>query len=144
MDKKTDALFRIYGTNRIIQWHFFFKFSLRPFEDNQCRILRLQPPKFWFLLHYLQGNGRIRKIVKTNKSRVWNHLSYRGLFLPFRGEELHVQEQLQNFKVAASKINIDPHLNSTTSKELSENFKKKLRDNPVSPIDAKNSISFFA
>ena len=37
---------------------------------------------------------------------------------------------LQNFEVAASK-------------GLSENFKKMSWDNPISPIDAKNSIVFF-
>ena len=37
----------------------------------------------------------------------------------------------------------DYHLTSTTSKDLSENFKKMSWDNPVSPIDAKNCIGFF-
>ena len=32
IQKKTDAIFSIYGRNRIIPLHFFFKFSLRPFE----------------------------------------------------------------------------------------------------------------
>ena len=36
-----------------------------------------------------------------------------------------------------------PHLTSTTSKSLSENLKKMLWDNLVSPIDAKNSIGFL-
>ena len=30
--KKTNAIFSIYGKNWIIPWHFFFEFSLRPFE----------------------------------------------------------------------------------------------------------------
>ena len=48
-----------------------------------------------------------------------------------------------NFEVAASKFNIDHHLTSTISKGPSENFKKMSWDNPVSPIDAKNSIVLF-
>ena len=63
--------------------------------------------------------------------------------LPFRGEEQNFQEQLQNFVVAASKFNIDRHLTLTTSKGPSENLKKMSWDNPVSPIDDKNSIGFF-
>ena len=49
----------------------------------------------------------------------------------------------QRFEVAASKFNIDHHLTSVTSKGPSENFKKKSWDNPVSPMDAKNSIGFL-
>jgi hypothetical protein len=78
-------------------------------------------------------------LAKSNKSELWNHLSY----MPFRGEEPNFQEQLQNFEVAASKFNIDHHLTSTTSKGPSENFKKMSWEIPVSPIDAKNSIGFF-
>ena len=52
--------------------------------------------------------------------------------LAFRGEEPNFQEQLQNFEVAALKFNIDRPL---TSKDPSENQKKMLWDNPVSPID---------
>ena len=63
--------------------------------------------------------------------------------LPFRGEEPNFQEQLQNFVVAASKFNIDRHSTSMTSKGPSENLKKMSWDNPVSPIDAKNSICFY-
>mgnify|MGYP001424394104 CR=1 FL=1 len=64
--------------------------------------------------------------------------------LPFRGHEPNFQEQLQNFEVAASKFNINRRSTSMTSKGLSENLKKKMSwDNPNSPIDAENSISFF-
>ena len=50
---------------------------------------------------------------------------------------------MSNFEVAASKFNIDRHSTSTNSKGQSENLKKVSWDNPVSPIDAKNSIGFF-
>ena len=63
--------------------------------------------------------------------------------IPFRGEDLNFDEQLQNYEVAASKFNIDRQLTSTTSKGLSENLKKKSWDNPISPIDANNSIRFL-
>ena len=63
--------------------------------------------------------------------------------LPFQGEEPNFQKQLQNFEVAASNFNIDRHSTSMTLKGLSENSKKMSWDNPVSPIDAKNSIGFF-
>ena len=46
-------------------------------------------------------------------------------------------------EVAVSKFNIDRHSTSTTSKGPSENLKRMSWDNLVSPIDAKNSISFF-
>ena len=36
-----------------------------------------------FLLHYLQEHSKIWNIAKSNKSEVWNHLSYRGLPYPF-------------------------------------------------------------
>ena len=32
LHKKTDAIFSIYGKNGINPWHFFFEFSLGPFE----------------------------------------------------------------------------------------------------------------
>ena len=49
---------------------------------------------------------------------------------------------IAKFRGRSLKINIDHHLTSTTSKGLSENFKKMSWDNPVSPIDAKNSLDF--
>ena len=44
---------------------------------------------------------------------------------------------------AASKFNVDFHSTSTSSKGLSKNFKKMSWDNPIFPIDARNSIGFF-
>ena len=66
------------------------------------------------------------------------------LFLASMGETgLSHYIFLQNFEVAASKFNMDRHSTSTTSKGPTENSKKMSWDNPVSPIDAKNSIVFF-
>ena len=50
------------------------------------------------------------------------------------------------FKISRSQpqnLEADFHSTSTTSKGPSENFKKMSWHNPVSPIDAKNSIPFF-
>ena len=63
--------------------------------------------------------------------------------LPINSIGKSFQEQLPNSEDAASKFNVDFHSTSTTSKGLSENLKKMSWDNPVSPIDAKNSIGFF-
>ena len=47
------------------------------------------------------------------------------------------------FDFAIFHILLYRHSTSTTSKGHSENLKKMSWDNPVSPIDAKNSIVFF-
>ena len=63
--------------------------------------------------------------------------------LPFPDEEPNFQEQLQTFEVAASKFN---HLRSFNLKDLerpNRELKKMSWDDPVSPIDAKNSNGFF-
>ena len=74
--------------------------SLRSIDD-WCWILRLWPQNFaivpeslapilkkvrqtskvliYFLLNYLQEYSKIWNIAKSNKSELWNHLSYRGL-----------------------------------------------------------------
>ena len=41
------------------------------------------------------------------------------------------------------KFDLDFHSTSTTSKGLTENSKKMSWDNPVFPIDTKNTIGFF-
>ena len=82
------------------------------------------------------------KHLQCNSGEILGNVIQRST-LPFRGEKPNFQKQLQNFEVAASKFNIDRHSTSTTSKGPSENLKKMSWDNPVSPIDAKNSIGFF-
>jgi hypothetical protein len=94
----------------------------------------------YFIFYCTLVSNAKGNIAKSNKSELWNRLSYRGLPYLF---EPNFQEQLQNFEVTASKFNIDRHSTSTTSKGLSENLKKMSWDNPISPIDAKNSIGFF-
>ena len=115
--QKKRCYFSIYGKNGIIPWHFFFKFSLRPFEvvefewwsmlnfeavtskfgihswnfgssprkgkvdlcmTNGSKVL-IYLTLLNFLLHYLQEYSKIWNIEKSNKSELWNRLSYRGL-----------------------------------------------------------------
>ena len=57
-----------------------------------------------FLLHYLQEYSKIWNIEKSNKSELWNRLSYRGLPYHFSVRSQKFQEWLQKLEVAASKI----------------------------------------
>ena len=59
-----------------------------------------------FLLHYLQEYSKIWNIEKSNKSELWNHLSYRGLPYLF---EVMSQTFRNNCKISRSQ----PH-NSTS------------------------------
>ena len=94
----------------------------------------------YFLLHYLQEYSKIWNIAKSNKSELWNPLSYRGLPYLF---EVRSQGNCKISRSQPQNFNIDCHWTSMTSKGLCENSKKMLWDNPVSPIDAKNSIISF-
>ena len=61
-------------------------------------------------------------------------------------EEVRSQTFRNDCQISRSQpqnLEADCHLTSTTSKGLSENFNKMSWDNPVTPIDAKNSIGFF-
>ena len=49
-----------------------------------------------FLLHYLQEYSKIWNIAKSNKSELWNHLSYRGLPYFFKRLPAEFQKWLQN------------------------------------------------
>ena len=97
-----------------------------------------------FLLHYLQEYSKIWNIEKSTKSELWNRLSYRGLPYHF---EVRSQTFRNDCKISRSQpqnSEADYHSTSTTSKSLSENLKKMSWDNPVSSIDGKNSIEYFA
>ena len=95
-----------------------------------------------FPLHYLQEYSKIWNLAKSNKSELWNRLSYRGLPYLFEVRSQTVRNDCKISEVAASKFNLDFHMTSTTSKGLSENFKKMSWDHPIFPIDARNSIGF--
>ena len=57
-----------------------------------------------FLLHYLQVYSKIWNIEKSNKSELWNRLSYRGLPYHFEVRSQTLFYDFQNFEVAASKF----------------------------------------
>ena len=57
-----------------------------------------------FLLHYLQEYSKIWNIEKSNKSELWNRLSYRGLPYHFEVRSQTLFYDFQNFEVAASKF----------------------------------------
>ena len=113
----------------------FFKVAQKKFlGDNHYHLQVQANPK---IVSNAKGN-----LAKSNKSELCNRLSYRGLPYHF---EVRSQTFRNNCKISRSqpqKFNIDFHSTSTTSKGLSENLKKMSWDNPVSPIDAKNSIGF--
>ena len=57
-----------------------------------------------FLLHYLQEYSKIWNIAKSNKSELWNRLSYLGLPYLFEVRSQTLFYDFQNFEVAASKF----------------------------------------
>ena len=88
---------------------------------------------FYPLHYHLEVQANPQKIVHKNWcyfQHLWENWNYPmtigtlGSFviqrsiLPFRGHEPNFQEQLQNFEVAASKLNIDGLSTSRTSKGL--------------------------
>ena len=97
----------------------------------------------YFLLHYLQEYSKIWNIAKSNKSELWNRLSYRGLPYLFEVRSQTFRNDCQISRSQPQNLEADFHSTSTTSKGLSENLKKMSWHNPVSPIEAKNSIPFF-
>ena len=96
-----------------------------------------------FPLHYLQEYSKIWNLAKSNKSELWNRLSYKGIPYIFEVRSQTVRNDCKISEVTASKFDLDFHSTSTTSKGLSENLKKMSWDHPVFPIDARNSIGFF-
>ena len=57
-----------------------------------------------FLFHYLQEYSKIWNIEKSNKSELWNRLSYRGLPYHFEVRSQSLFYDFQKFEVAASKF----------------------------------------
>ena len=93
---------------------------------------------FWTVWSNAKGN-----IAKSNKWKLWNRLSYRGLPYLFEVRSQTFRYDFQKIEVAASLIQ---HLRSFDLNDLERpqwELKKMSWDNPVFPIDAKNSIGFF-
>ena len=82
-------------------------------------------------------------IAKSNKSELWNRLSYRDLPYLFEVRSQTIRNDCQISRSQPQNLEADCHSTSTTSKGLSENLKKMSWHNPVSPIDAKNSMIFL-
>ena len=53
--KKTDAIFSIYGRNGIKPWHFFFEFSLGPFEVVEAEGGRLVKEANGYYIAHCRG-----------------------------------------------------------------------------------------
>ena len=99
---------------------------------------------FLFFIFYctLVSNAK-GNLAKSNKSELWNRLSYRGLPYHFEVRSQTFRNECKSWRSQPRKFNLDFHSTSTTSKGLSENSKKMSWVNPVFPIDTKNSIGFF-
>ena len=82
-------------------------------------------------------------LAKSNKSELWNRLSYRGLPYLFEVRSQTFRNDCQISRSEPQNLEADCHSTSTASKGLSENLKKMSWHYPVSPIEAKNSIPFF-
>ena len=97
----------------------------------------------YFIFYCTLVSNAKGNLAKSNKSELWNRLSYRGLPYHFEVRSQSFRNDCKSWRSQPQKFNLDFHLTSTTSKGLSENSKKMSWDNPVFPIDTKNSIGFF-
>ena len=90
------------------------------------------------LVSNVKGN-----VTKSNKSELWNRLSYRGLPYHFEVRRKSVRNDCKISRSQPQKFDLNFHSTSTTSKGLTENSKRMSWDNPVFSIDTKNSIGFI-
>ena len=97
----------------------------------------------YFIFYCTLVSNAKGNLAKSNKSELLNRLSYRGLLYHFEVRSQSFRNDCKSWRSQPQKFNLDFHSTSTTSKGLSENSKKMSWVNPVSPIDAKNSIGFF-
>ena len=79
-----------------------------------------------FLLHYLQEYSKIWNIAKSNKSELWNHLSYRDLSYIFKVRSQTFRNDCQILRSQPQNLEADCHSTSTTSKGLRWEFKKNV------------------
>ena len=97
----------------------------------------------YFLLHYLQEYCKVLNIAKSNKSELWNRVSYRDLSYLFEVRSQTLRNDCQISRSQLQNLEADCHSTSNTSKGLSENFKKMSQHDLISSIGAKNSIVFL-
>ena len=135
------------ATSKVCNCSWKFGSSPRKGKVDLCMTNGLKVLIYWtllyFLLQYLQEYSKIWNIAKSNKSELWNRLSYRGLPYLFEVRRQKFRNDCQISRSQPQKFDLDFHSTSTTSKGPTENSKKMSWDNPVSPIDAKNSIRFL-
>ena len=97
----------------------------------------------YFIFYRTLVSNAKGNVAKSNKSELWNRLSYRGLPYHFEVRRKNFRNDCKISRSQPQKFDLDFHSTSTTSKGPTENSKKMSWDNPVFPIDTKNSIGFF-
>ena len=75
----------------------------------------------YFIFHCTLVSNAKGNIAKSNKSELWNRLSYRGLPYLFKVRSQTFRNVCQISRSQPQNLEADYHLNSTTSKGLSEN-----------------------
>ena len=97
----------------------------------------------YFIFYCTLVSNAKGNVAKSNKSELLNRLSYRGLPYHFEVRRKSVRNDCKISRSQPQKFDLDFHSTSTTSKGLTKNSKKKSWDNPLFPIDTKNTIGFF-
>ena len=75
----------------------------------------------YFIFYCTLVSNAKGNLAKSNKSELWNGLSYRGLPYLFEVRSQTLRNNCQISEVTASKFNLDFHSTSTTSKGPTEN-----------------------
>ena len=102
-----------------------FGFSPRKSKVDLCMTNGSKLLNYLTLLYFifyctLVSNAK-GNLAKSNKSELWNRLSYRGLPYLFEVRSQTLRNNCQISEVTASKFNLDFHSTSTTSKGPTEN-----------------------
>ena len=97
----------------------------------------------YFIFYCTLVSNAKGNLAKSNKSELWNRLSYRGLPYLFEVRSQTLFYDFQKFEVAASKFRGWFSFDLNDLERPNWEFKKMSWDNPVLPIDTKNSIVFF-
>ena len=126
-------------------WHFFSSPQNGKVDlcmTNGSKVLIYLTLLYFIFYCTLVSNAK-GNLAKSNKSELWNRLSYRGLPYHFEVRSQSFRNDCKSWRSQPQKFNLDFHSTSTTSKGLSENSKKMSWVNPVFPIDTENSIGFI-
>ena len=85
----------------------------------------------YFIFYYTLVSNAKGNLVKSNKSELWNRLSYRGLPYHFEVRSQSFRNDCQISRSQPQNLEADFHSTSTTSKGLNENSKEMSWDNPI-------------